>query len=61
MPEVLFYFGNCVCRCVLLASSVKKKIHILLILIEKVISVFTVLIFVNLDFQHFWLDLRKRI
>ena len=61
MPEVLFYFGTCACRCVLLASSVKKKIHILLILTEKVISMFTVLNFVDLDFQNFWLGLRKRI
>lgn len=47
--------------CVLLASSTKKKIHILLILIEKVISLFTVLIFVDISFPSFWLDLRKNI
>lgn len=60
-PEALLYFGNCVGVCVLLASSTKKKIHILPIAVEKVIAVFIILIFVDIDFHKFWLELQKRI
>lgn len=60
-PEALLYFGNCVCMCVLLASSTKKQIHILPIAVEKVIAVFIILVFVDIDFHKFWLELQKRI
>lgn len=59
--EGLLYSGSRVCMRALLASSTKKKIHILPIAVEKVISVFIILTFVDIDFHKFWLDLQKRI